>query len=247
MTDKLYAALHQVAQQLCGSHVMEAAFTIMPSPLAVTHGFSAQQLMAYASEQNACCQLLLLHWSSSCSAWCSSAGHLRAAVKSQMGCCPKPDGSSCLLEQALRPAEGIPSGRSSPAALAQVCIVCQQLAYTLQRSQWPSPPVAALLPCFPAEAECTTACNDEVFPDLVSAAGCRECGLKSKLFPKEEYASVDVAVVANYTRRSMLLGTTQATLGVMTRQLLLDQGVQASCWLGLGSSWGFGAAWATFC
>ena len=88
-----------------------------------------------------------------------------------------------------------------------------------------------------------TACNDEVFPDLVSAAGCRECGLKTKLFTKEEYASVDVAVVANYTRRSLLIGTTQATLGAMTRQLLLDQGVQASCWLGLESSWGFGAGW----
>ena len=91
-----------------------------------------------------------------------------------------------------------------------------------------------------------TACNDEVFPDLVSAAGCRDCGLKAKLFTKEEYASVDVAVVTNYTRRSMLLGTTQATLGVMTRQLLLDQGVEASWWPGLGSSWGFGAGWPRF-
>eukprot|EP00891_Asterochloris_glomerata_P002164 jgi/Astpho2/2164/fgenesh1_pg.00040_%23_20_t len=117
VTDKLYAALHQVAQQLCGSHVMEATFTIMPSPLAVTHGFSAQQLMNYA------------------------------------------------------------------------------------------------------KAECTAACNDEVFPDLVSAAGCRECGLNTKLFTNEEYASVDVAVIGNYTRRSMLIGTTQATLGVSAFQV----------------------------
>ncbi len=101
--------------------------------------------------------------------------------------------------------------------------------------------VSLTQPCSPAEAECTAACNDEVFPDLVSAAGCRECGLNSKLFTNEEYASVDVAVIGNYTRRSMLIGTTQATLGVMTRQLLLDQGLQASRWLGSGSSWGWGA------
>ena len=69
VTDKLYAALHQVAQQLCGSHVMEASFKIMPSPLAVTHGFSAQQLMNYASEQQDCRHLLLLpQWCSCCSA-----------------------------------------------------------------------------------------------------------------------------------------------------------------------------------
>ena len=62
VTDKLYAALHEVARQLCGSHAMEASFTIMPSPLAVTHGFLAQQLMSYASEQQACCHVRLLQW-----------------------------------------------------------------------------------------------------------------------------------------------------------------------------------------
>ena len=142
VTDKLYAALHQVAQQLCGSHVMEAAFTIMPSPLAVTHGFSAQQLMNYASEQQAYCHLVLLHWTSCCSAQCSLAGHSGAAVKSQMGCCqaaaPCPSRQG-TLQRAL---EQDAAAQLHP---AQVCFVCQQYAHTSKRSQWPSPPDDARL------------------------------------------------------------------------------------------------------
>lgn len=73
---------------------------------------------------------------------------------------------------------------------------------------------------------CKDECRLEIFPKLDNGDACRLCGQQNHVWQNKAYAGLDVKASVNYTRDSMLIGTTVATFARDASKGLQAEGLQ---------------------
>lgn len=72
---------------------------------------------------------------------------------------------------------------------------------------------------------CKEDCSLEVFPNIDNGDACQACGNANKYWQDSNLAALDLNVTVNYTRQSMLIGTTMTTFARDITTMLHSKGV----------------------
>ena len=72
---------------------------------------------------------------------------------------------------------------------------------------------------------CQKECSLEVFPDIDNGDACQACGRANSYWQDKNFAALDLKVTVNYTRESMLIGTTMTTFARDITTMLHSKGV----------------------
>ena len=72
---------------------------------------------------------------------------------------------------------------------------------------------------------CKEECSLEVFPNIDNGDGCQACGRANSYWQDRNLAALDLNVTMNYTRESMLIGTTMTTFARDITTMLHSKGV----------------------
>lgn len=72
---------------------------------------------------------------------------------------------------------------------------------------------------------CKRECSLEVFPDIDNGDACQACGRANPYWQDKNFAALDLKVTVNYTRESMLIGTTMTTFARDITTMLHSKGV----------------------
>ena len=72
---------------------------------------------------------------------------------------------------------------------------------------------------------CKEECFLEVFPDIDNGDACQACGRTNNYWQDKNLAALDLNVTVNYTRESMLIGTTMTTFARDITTMLHSKGV----------------------
>ena len=93
----------------------------------------------------------------------------------------------------------------------------------------------SILPIVPALADsaslsqctglCKEECSLEVFPNIDNGDACQACGGANSYWQDKNLAALDLNVTVNYTRDSMLIGTTMTTFARDITTMLHSKGV----------------------
>ena len=67
-----------------------------------------------------------------------------------------------------------------------------------------------------------------VFPDIGNGDACRTCGQQHAIWQNKAYAGLDMNISSNYTRHSMLIGTTMTSFAREASNTLHADGLQVS-------------------
>ncbi len=79
---------------------------------------------------------------------------------------------------------------------------------------------------------CRQECFLEVFPKITDGNACQACGRANKhIWHDPNLAGLDLNVTVNYTRESMLIGTTMTSFARDITTMLQSQDVQVICGL----------------
>lgn len=85
---------------------------------------------------------------------------------------------------------------------------------------------------------CKEECKLQIYPTIANGDACRVCGEQHAIWHNKSYAGLDLVSVVNYTRHSMLIGTTITTFARDVTKALHSAGIPVSCYC-------WGAIWTT--
>ena len=78
----------------------------------------------------------------------------------------------------------------------------------------------------PLAGPCREECSLNVYPQVADVSACQRCGQSQTVWHNKDYASLDLTVIKNYTRDSMLVGTAMTTIARSVTKSLQSNGLK---------------------